>query len=80
MGSIVWTVICLEETLKVLRLFGETIGSTLRARAVLFLRRRSFYGRRGSLGMAQSRRYDSLPGESDGVSAGGKWLDSSHDR
>jgi len=57
--------------LKVSRLFGKAIGSGLAARAVLL----SVLIGAAALACAQSGAMTPYQGESDGVSAGGKWLE-----
>jgi len=57
--------------LKVSRLFGKTIGSGLAARAALL----SLLIGAAALACAQSGAMTPYQGESDGVSAGGKWLE-----
>ena len=61
--------------MKVPRLFGETIGSTLRARALLLFFAAFFMVGVAALACAQSGAMTPYQGESDGVSAGGKWLE-----
>ena len=65
----------LEETLrvsrKVSRLFSEGIGSGLTARAMLFFALISA----AALACAQNGAMTPYQGESDGISAGGKWLE-----
>jgi hypothetical protein len=63
-------VICLEETLKVSRLFREATGSGLAIAGLLFL----VVGA-AALAGAQRGAMSPYQGESDGVSAGGKWLE-----
>ncbi len=57
--------------MKVSRLFGKAIGSGLAARAVLL----SFLIGAAASACAQSGAMTPYQGESDGVSAGGKWLE-----
>ena len=57
--------------MKVSRLFGKAIGSGLAARAVLL----SVLIGAAALACAQSGAMTPYQGESDGVSAGGKWLE-----
>jgi hypothetical protein len=61
----------LEEILKVSRLFLEVIGSGLTARAMFFFALISA----AALACAQNGAMTPYQGESDGVSAGGKWLE-----
>jgi hypothetical protein len=63
-------VICLEETLRVSRLFLEAIGSGLAIAGLLF-----FVVGAAALASAQRGAMSPYQGESDGVSAGGKWLE-----
>jgi hypothetical protein len=63
-------VICLEETLKVSRLFREATGSGLAIAGLLF-----FVVGAAALAGAQRGAMSPYQGESDGVSAGGKWLE-----
>jgi len=69
-------VICLEETLrvsrKVSRLFRETIGSGLAAKAVLLF---FIVGALSAVACAQRGTMTPYQNEQDGVSAGGKWLE-----
>jgi hypothetical protein len=60
--------------LKVSRLFRETIGSVLTARAVLFFATFFVLGA-AALACAQNGAMTPYQGESDGISAGGKWLE-----
>jgi hypothetical protein len=64
-------VTCLEEILKVSRIFRETIGSGFAARTALLF----FVVGAAALACAQNGAMSPYPGESDGISAGGKWLD-----
>jgi hypothetical protein len=64
-------VICLEETLKVSRLFREAIGSGLAIAGLLLF----FVVGAAALASAQRGAMSPYQGESDGVSAGGKWLE-----
>jgi hypothetical protein len=68
-------VTCLEEILKVSRLFRETIGSALAARAALLFFVAFFVVGPAALACAQNGAMTPYQGESDGVSAGGKWLE-----
>jgi hypothetical protein len=64
-------VICLEETLRVSRLFREAIGSGLAIASLLLF----FVVGEAALASAQRGAMSPYQGESDGVSAGGKWLE-----
>ena len=61
----------LEEIVKVSRLFREVMGSGLTARAMLFFALISA----AALACAQNGAMTPYQGESDGISAGGKWLE-----
>jgi hypothetical protein len=68
-------VTCLEEIVKVSRLFRETIGSGLRTRAVLLFFVAFFVVAAAALACAQRGTMTPYQNEQDGVSAGGKWLE-----
>jgi len=68
-------VICLEEIVKVSRLFRETIGSGLRTRTVLLFFVGFFVVGATALACAQRGTMTPYQNEQDGVSAGGKWLE-----
>jgi hypothetical protein len=68
-------VTCLEETLKVSRLFRETIGSGLRTRAVLLFFVGFFVVGATAVACAQRGTMTPYQNEQDGVTAGGKWLE-----
>ena len=57
--------------MKISRLFGETIGSSLAARAALLL----FVLGSAAMVCAQNGAMSPYQGEQDGVSAGGNWLE-----
>ena len=61
--------------MKVSRLFRETIGSALAARAALSFFVTFFVVGPAALACAQNGAMTPYQGESDGVSAGGKWLE-----
>jgi hypothetical protein len=61
----------LEDILKVSRIFRETIGSGFAARAAVLF----FVVGAAALACAQNGAMSPYQGESDGLSAGGKWLE-----